>query len=92
MLVHFPVHTSTVSIRRDVFDQVGLFNEEYVVGEDYDLWVRIAKTFPEGIHYIHDELARYHWCSHPHSLTARFRHTRKQDEIFNEIRKIHGLI
>ncbi len=92
MLVHFPVHTSTVSVRREIFDLVGLFNEEYVVGEDYDLWVRIAKQFPERIHYIHEELARYHWCSHPNSLTSRFRHTKTHDEIFNTIRTTHGLL
>jgi len=36
------VSPSAVMIRRFVFDQVGLFDEEFPVCEDYDLWLRMA--------------------------------------------------
>jgi glycosyltransferase involved in cell wall biosynthesis len=40
------VMTSTVVIRKDVFDVVGGFDPRYVRAEDYDLWLRIADAFP----------------------------------------------
>lgn len=39
------IHTSTVIIKRDVFDKVGHFNEHYLRAEDYDLWLRISRIF-----------------------------------------------
>lgn len=38
------IHTSTVVLRRSVLDKVGLFDEQYMCAEDYDLWLRIAKA------------------------------------------------
>jgi hypothetical protein len=35
------LQTSTVVVRRQVFDQVGAFNEHLPRTEDYDLWLRI---------------------------------------------------
>jgi glycosyltransferase involved in cell wall biosynthesis len=37
--------TSSVMIPRKVFEDVGLFREHLSYAEDYDLWVRIAKTY-----------------------------------------------
>jgi glycosyltransferase involved in cell wall biosynthesis len=45
------MHTSSVMVRRKVFEQVGLFDERVQVvkiAEDYDLWLRIAKQYPVG--------------------------------------------
>lgn len=36
------VWTGTVVIRREIFDEVGCFNEDLKIGEDHDLWLRIA--------------------------------------------------
>lgn len=33
----------TALVRRRVFDDVGLFDEELRVGEDYDFWIRVAQ-------------------------------------------------
>jgi len=38
------VPTSTAMVRRSILDEVGLFNENYLVVEDYDLWLRIARV------------------------------------------------
>jgi len=39
------IHTSTVIIKKDVFDKIGRFNEHYMRAEDYDLWLRISRIF-----------------------------------------------
>lgn len=40
------VSPSTVMIRRDLFDEVGLFDESLPACEDYDLWLRVSARFP----------------------------------------------
>ncbi len=40
------ISPSSVMIRRNIFDSVGIFDEDLPVCEDYDLWLRISKDFP----------------------------------------------
>lgn len=40
------VSPSAVAIHREVFDKVGLFDEELPACEDYDLWLRVALHYP----------------------------------------------
>lgn len=40
---------SAVLINKCVFDDVGLFDEELPVCEDYDLWLRVAKKYKIGL-------------------------------------------
>ena len=40
------ISPSSVMIERVVFEQVGLFDESFPAGEDYDLWLRIGSRFP----------------------------------------------
>ena len=44
------VSPSAVMIRRDLFDEIGLFDETLPVCEDYDLWLRVSCRFP--VHLI----------------------------------------
>ena len=44
------VSPSAVMIRRDLFDEVGLFDERLPACEDYDLWLRIGCRYP--VHLI----------------------------------------
>ncbi len=37
---------SSTLIRRDIFDDVGLFDEDLPVCEDYDMWLRICSRYP----------------------------------------------
>lgn len=39
--------TPTMIIRREVFDNVGLFNPHQLTGEDRDMWFRIGLRYPE---------------------------------------------
>ena len=40
------VSPSAVMMRRQLFDLKGYFNEEFIVCEDYDLWLRVSATLP----------------------------------------------
>src|SRR5262249_33105087 len=48
---------SSVVVRREVFDAVGLFDERLKLAIDYDLWLRTAKTFE--FDYVPEPLVRY---------------------------------
>ena len=39
------VWTGTIIIRKEVFDDIGNFNKELKIGEDHDLWLRIADKY-----------------------------------------------
>ncbi len=43
------VSPSAVMIHRDIFAEVGLFDESLPACEDYDLWLRIGCRFPLGL-------------------------------------------
>jgi glycosyltransferase involved in cell wall biosynthesis len=51
------VACGSVSLNRSVLDDVGLFNEDYRLAEDYDLWLRISEKYK--IEYIHKPLYLY---------------------------------
>jgi glycosyltransferase involved in cell wall biosynthesis len=64
------ISPSAVMIQRDLFDEVGLFDERLPACEDYDLWLRICARHPvlyidtplitkEGGHS--DQLSRHYW-------------------------------
>jgi glycosyltransferase involved in cell wall biosynthesis len=43
LLYHNYLYTSTIIVEKEVFKQVGSFNENQKYSEDYDLWLRIAR-------------------------------------------------
>jgi glycosyltransferase involved in cell wall biosynthesis len=51
------IAASTVMIRRNVLDDVGMLNEAYRQADDWDLWLRIAHKHP--IMRLHEPLAGY---------------------------------
>lgn len=64
------ISPSAAVIKRQLFDEVGLFDESLPACEDYDLWLRICQRFPVG--YIdeplinkygghEDQLSRQYW-------------------------------
>ncbi len=42
---HNIIPSASVAVRKEVFEDVALFNEELLVAEDYDLWLRIARQY-----------------------------------------------
>jgi len=57
LLMRDCMNTSAVVVRRSVLDSQGVFDENFKVGEDYDLWLRIARQYP--MIFIDRVLSRY---------------------------------
>lgn len=57
LLIYDYIPTLTVILRRDVVNQVGYFDESLRGTEDWDYWIRVAKTYK--IIYINEVLAYY---------------------------------
>ncbi|GAB2929842.1 hypothetical protein GCM10027181_30980 [Rheinheimera gaetbuli] len=39
------IHTITAVLRREVIDNVGMFNTDYRIGEDHDFWLRVSQKY-----------------------------------------------
>jgi len=63
------ISPSSVMIRREVFDVVGLFDENFLVCEDYDLWLRVSHRF--SITFIAQPLI-IKYGGHDDQLSRRF--------------------
>ncbi len=53
---NFVCFSSSV-VRRQVFDEVGLFDENLALAIDYDLWLRVARRYP--FDYVDEPLVKY---------------------------------
>ena len=53
---HQRIETPSIVVRKSVYEHLGLFRE-VTYGEDWDMWIRIAATYP--IAYTPDVLAEY---------------------------------
>ena len=51
------IRTSTVMIRSDCFESVGLFDTNLPLTQDYDMWLRMSRRYQVG--YINEALATY---------------------------------
>lgn len=61
--------TPTVMAPRTAILEVGGFDQELVIGEDQDLWIRLARRGEIG--YVHEDLVRVH--ESPDGLSTRHR-------------------
>jgi len=64
------VSPSAVMLKRSLLDEVGLFDEDLPVCEDYDLWLRISCRYP--IHLIKEALVVKEG-GHPDQLSSRLK-------------------
>lgn len=62
------VSISTVMIRREVFNELGLFDEDFPVCEDYEYWLRVALHMPI---YLLKEPLVVKQGGHPDQLSQR---------------------
>ncbi len=56
---HIIEATNTFLIKKEVFDEVGLFDPTFLRAEDSDMWCRIAFKYPK-FGYVNKPLARFH--------------------------------
>jgi glycosyltransferase involved in cell wall biosynthesis len=66
IFLHSGVVTSTVMVRSEIFDKIGLFEEELRLAEDDNMWVRIAANCEIAL--INEPLVRYR--IHPNEITS----------------------
>ncbi|MBW1782278.1 MAG: glycosyltransferase [Deltaproteobacteria bacterium] len=64
------ISPSAVMLRRSLLEEVGLFDEDLPVCEDYDLWLRISCRHP--VHLIQDRLV-VKVGGHSDQLSSRYR-------------------
>ncbi len=62
------ISPSTVMVRRRVFAEIGLFDEDLPACEDYDLWLRVCARFE--VLYVDEPLIEKHG-GHPDQLSMR---------------------
>ena len=54
---NYIAQTSTLLLRKECFERVGLFDENIDFGEDYDMWLRISKEFQ--FEYVNELLVKH---------------------------------
>ena len=63
------ISPSSIMIHKDIFKDVGLFDENLPVCEDYDLWLRICSRYP--VLYLRKKLIKK-YGGHDDQLSLRF--------------------
>ncbi|MDQ3929166.1 MAG: glycosyltransferase family 2 protein, partial [Chloroflexota bacterium] len=58
---------SLTLVKRECFERVGMFDEAMRLGQDWEMWIRIAREYPVGV--VDAPLILF--MRHPGSLTAR---------------------
>ncbi len=67
LLLENYITTSSVIVRRSILDQIGLFRPDLPTGQDYEMWLRIARVASIG--YVDAPVAAYR--VHGKGITAR---------------------
>jgi len=70
---------STVVVRRECFEKVGLFDENLPSRQDWDMWIRIARNY--RFTFIRDPLVIYRVHKHQISANASARVTGWEETI-----------
>ena len=60
------IQTPAMVVRRDVYEELGGFDERAGIAQDWEMWVRVASSYP--IWYEADILAK--WRTHPNSTSS----------------------
>jgi glycosyltransferase involved in cell wall biosynthesis len=63
------ISPSSAIVRRDVFDDVGLFDEDLPACEDYDMWLRVCSRYPV---LLVDEPLVVKYGGHDDQLSRRY--------------------
>ncbi|BCB05657.1 glycosyltransferase family 2 protein [Bacillus sp. KH172YL63] len=72
------VNGSTIMMKMDVLDQIGVFNESLLYTQDYDLWLRILRQY--SFSYLDEPLIQYR--VHEEMGTKRFGNEMEEEITF----------
>jgi glycosyltransferase involved in cell wall biosynthesis len=86
---HRVVHTNTILIRKQVFNSVGAFDEQFHFGEDLELWIRIggnnSVAFMDKALCVYNRISESSVCnqapSHLHGLDFLYLNEQMKDKI-----------
>jgi len=79
--------TVTVMARRQALEELGGFNEAdgLAAVEDYELWLRVANTYPKGIKSLNKTLAHYRQHDKNISQATQVTALRRIIEVYNQL-------
>jgi len=76
-----PITSSSVAIPKSVFEEVGGFRTHLSLGEDFDLWIRLALKYPVAL--INKPLANYFQDLPAHQRATRNLHDPYKHMLWN---------
>jgi len=76
-----PLWTGAVSLRRDIFNEMGGFNTQLKLGEDFDLWIRIALKY--RVAFLNEPLSFYNQDVESKNRATGKLHRPEHHMIFN---------
>ncbi|MAV81857.1 MAG: hypothetical protein CMI90_00155 [Pelagibacteraceae bacterium] len=74
-----PIGHSTVTFHREFINNLGKYNEELKVSQDYDLWSRVVNTDPDAVAFIKDTLVSIRY--HKKSISESFSENQRQNSV-----------
>ena len=58
VFLYNPIAHTSAFFRKDIFEQIGLYNENFVTSQDFEAWMRLAEV--GKIAMLNDTLVEYH--------------------------------
>lgn len=80
-----PVHGCTVMAKKEMFNQMGYFNEGLLYTQDYEMWMRVVLSGFD-FYYLHDSLTLFRW----HGGNGTIRHQSRMAEEVQYIRTTYN--
>lgn len=75
--------SSGVLVKRIVFEEVGLHDEAFKQGDDWDMWLRISCHY--GFDFVYEPL--YKFNRHPKTVTSNIKHSLKMEDYYYGLAK-----
>jgi len=82
LLINNFISTSSILVKKKVFNKIGFFDENLKIGEDRDMWIRIAQQYK--FDFISQPLFKYYIHGYNITQTAAFKDREKDAEYFLE--------
>lgn len=84
---NFIFTSSCVVVKKEVFKNIGLHDERFRMGDDWDMWVRIAQNY--AFDFVHEPLTKYY--RHENNASKLLSEENRIGEYENEFEKYKHL-